>query len=299
MVRSTADAPDLQEAFAHCAALARGHYENFTVASWLLPKRLRPSMYAVYAFCRHTDDLGDEAEGDRVAPLDRWEGDLRECFGGGAPQHPIMVALQATIEKHHMPQEPFLRLIEANRIDQRKNRYGTFAELLEYCIFSANPVGHMVLHVFGYQDVRRQSLSDSVCSGLQLANFWQDVGRDWDKGRIYLPLEDMQYFGYTEEMLAERKCNAAFQDLMAFEVTRTRMMFREGGSLVPLVDGRLRLDLRLFTAGGLAVLDAIKRNDYDVLSRRPVVTKPMKFRLMLKAFVGMGFPGRQGAGARG
>ena len=276
----------VEEAFAYCERLAKSHYENFTVGSWLLPKALRPSTYSVYAFCRHTDDLGDEAEGDRLALLDRWEEELRRCYDG-TPEHPVMTALQQTIHKHQIPPEPFLELIEANRMDQREKRYPTYRDVLHYCEHSANPVGHMVLYVFGYSDPERQRLSDATCTALQLANFWQDVRRDYAMGRIYLPLEDMERFGYTEEELARGECNTPFRDLMAVEVDRARALFHEGVKLVDLVQGELRLDLKLFTMGGLAVLDAIQRQGYNVLSQRPVVSKSKKGRLALSALAGL------------
>lgn len=268
------------EAYAHCRQVALGHTENFNVVSWLLPRALRLHMYAVYAFCRGTDDLGDEAEGDRLALLDEWEADLRRCYDG-SPRDIRLVALQRTIRKFDIPPEPFLRLIEANRRDQSIVRYPTFDDLLDYCEHSANPVGRMVLYVFGYRDDERQRLSDATCTALQLANFWQDVSVDLDKGRIYIPQEDMERFGCAEAELRARRPSEAFRRLMAFEVARAREYFREGLALIPAVSGRLRLDLRLFSLGGLAVLDEIERANYDVLSRRPSLSKAR--RLMIAA----------------
>ena len=278
--------PSREEAFAHCKRLAKGHYENFTVVSWFFPKALRPSMYAIYGFCRTTDDLGDEAEGDRLALLDEWERDLRRCYDG-SPGQLVMVALQATIRRHDMPIEPFLKLIEANRMDQRVKRHPTYQDVLHYCEHSANPVGHMVLSVFGYRDAERCCLSDATCTALQLANFWQDVRRDYALGRVYIPLEDMARFGYGEADLARGQYNAHFRDLMAFEVQRARDLFHEGERLVPLVSGELRLDLKLFTMGGLSVLDAIQRQDYNVLTHRPQVSKGKKARLALAGLAGL------------
>lgn len=268
------------EAYAYCRKVALGHNENFSVVSWLLPRALRRHVYAVYAFCRATDDLGDEAEGDRLALLEAWEADLRRCYDG-TPQDIRLVALQRTIRKFDIPREPFLRLIEANRRDQIVSRYQTFDDLLEYCRHSANTVGHMVLYVFGYRDEERQRLSDATCTALQLANFWQDVSRDLEQGRVYIPLEDLDRFGYSEADLLARKATPQFRRLMAFEVDRAREYFRQGLALIPKVSGRLRVDLRLFSLGGLAVLDEIERANYDVLRARPTIPKTR--RLLLAA----------------
>lgn len=275
-----------RDPFEYCEGLAKSHYENFTVVSWFLPKPLRPSMYAVYAFCRHTDDLGDEAAGDRLALLNEWEQDLHRCIAG-EPQHPILKALQPTLRRHGMPLEPFLRLIEANRMDQRIRSYATYEELVCYCEHSATPVGRMVLHVFGYGDAERQRLSDATCIALQLANFWQDVARDYTMGRTYIPLEDLGRFGYTEADLQQRVVNDRLRQLMQFEVERARGLFEAGAKLVPLVNRELRLDLQLFTAGGLAILEAIKRQGYDTLSIRPQVSKGKKLRLVLRGLLGL------------
>ena len=260
------------EAFAFCRRLALSHYENFTVASWLLPRAARPHVYNVYAYCRHTDDLGDEAPGDRLALLEEWEADLRRCYDS-TPHHPILVALQQTVRRFAIPPEPFLKLIEANRMDQRVSRYATFADLLHYCHHSANPVGHLFLYLFGYSDARRQRLADATCTALQLTNFWQDIAVDLRKGRVYLPQEDMERFHYSEEELRQGTINDAFCALMAFEVERTRGLFAEGLKLLDMVDGRLRLNLKLFSLGGLAVLEALERNGYDVFHQRPRLSR--------------------------
>lgn len=274
----------LAEAFAYCQRLTASHYENFTVVSWLLPRDLRAHMYAVYAYCRGVDDLGDEAEGNRLALLDDWERELRRCYDG-SPRHPAFVALRETVRRFDIPQEPFLRLIEANRMDQRVNRYRTYGELLHYCENSANPVGHLVLYLFGYRDEERQRLSDATCTALQLTNFWQDVRRDLDKGRIYIPLEEMERFGYGEEDLLGGRFDERFRDLMAFQVERTRELFREGLRLIAAVRGRLRLDLRLFSLGGLAVLNAIEGIGYDVLYQRPKLSRTRKAWLAVRGLL--------------
>lgn len=284
LVDSQARSYTVEEAFAYCRRMAHGHYENFTVASWLLPQAMRRHLYSIYAYCRGVDDLGDEAEGDRLALLEQWEAELRLCYGG-SPRQPVFVALQETIARFEIPVEPFLRLIQANRLDQRFNAYDTYADLLSYCEHSANPVGRLVLYLFGYSDPERQALSDCTCTALQLANFWQDVSRDLDKGRCYIPLEDMGAFGYPMEDLKSRVYNQAFRRLMAFEVQRARSLFAEGLGLVERVDGRFRVDLKLFSLGGLAVLDGIERVGYDVLHRRPALSRLDKARLAVRALL--------------
>ena len=260
------------EAYAGCARLAQSHYENFTVASWLLPRNKRPHFYAVYAFCRTTDDLGDEAPGNRLHLLDKWETDLRRCYES-RPIHPTLVALQQTIQPFDIPPDPFLKLIQANRMDQSTKQHPTYQDLLYYCEHSANPVGHMVLYVCGYRDAERQRLSDATCTALQLTNFWQDVRRDYDMGRIYIPLEDMKQSGYTEAMLARGEVNDALRTLMHLEIDRTQHLFWEGLKLVKTLKGRLKLDVALFSKGGMSVLEAIRRQDYDVLYKRPTLSK--------------------------
>ena len=279
------------EAYERCERLARTHYENFTVGSWLLPGGKRSHFYAIYAFCRFVDDLGDEFEGDRLRALDYWEEELEACFSG-TPTHPYMVAVQDTIRSFDIPREPFLRLIEANKMDQTTKRYATYADLEHYCRHSANPVGHLVLYVCGYRDEERQRLSDFTCTALQLANFWQDVARDYAMGRIYIPREDMERFGYTEEQLAQGVVTDGFRRLIAFEVGRARELFHRGLPLVDRVAGALKLDIALFSKGGLSVLDSIERQDCDVLSRRPVVGRATKLRLLISTLLKLKLLGR-------
>ena len=270
----------VEGAYALCERLAKTHYENFTVGSWFLPRESRKHLYAVYAFCRFVDDLGDEFEGDRLEALDFWEEEVQSCYGG-TPKHPYTVALQQTISAFDIPKEPFLRLVQANRMDQTTSRYATYQDLEHYCQHSANPVGRLVLYVCGYRDQERQELSDYTCTALQLANFWQDVSRDYAMGRIYIPMEDLARFGCSEEQLARGVSTDAFRELMRFEVDRARELFRRGLGLVDTLDGRLKLDVALFSLGGLKVLAAIERQHYDVLRRRPKVSKAVKIRLML------------------
>jgi squalene synthase HpnC len=272
----------MAEAFDACEQLARSHYENFSVGTRLLPKTARRHLYAVYAFCRGVDDLGDEATGDRLALLDDWEEQLRLCYQG-TPTHPYFTALHATIREFGIPQELFRKLVEANRRDQRILHHPNFEELLDYCDHSANPVGRIVLHVLGHTDPKMHQLSDHTCTALQLANFWQDVRRDREKGRIYLPADDMRRFGVTEGDIASGHATPAFRSLMKFQVERARDLFMKGYPLADMVRGRFRIDLALFTAGGLSVLQAIERLDYDVLALRPEVGGRRKARLIASA----------------
>ncbi len=275
-----------EEAFEYCRRLTKTHYENFTVGSLLLPRAKRQHVSNLYAYARTVDDLGDEAKGDRRAILKEWQEDLGRCYEG-TPKHPVMVALQDTIRRFDIPVEPFLKLIKANEMDQEIKRYRTFEELLYYCDHSANPCGRLFLYIFNYRDQERHRLADYTCTALQLTNFWQDVTRDWEMRRVYLPMEDMESFSYTEEQLAKSVFNDDFRSLMAFEVDRTRRMFRQGAELVNRVKGASKLDIALFSRGGLAVLDAIEKLDYNVLKRRPHLSRFKKGRLLFLTWVDM------------
>jgi squalene synthase HpnC len=275
----------LGDAYAVCRRIALGHYENFPVVSWLLPRDLRPHIFALYAYCRGVDDLGDESEGDRLALLDSWERELDGAATGHPPDDARFIALADTIARFQLPREPFDRLIEANRRDQRITRYQTFDELLDYCSYSANPVGRLVLRIFGYDDPELDALSDATCTALQLANMWQDVARDFAADRVYIPIEDMERFGVSESDLERSVATREVRRLIRFEVRRTREYFASGLPLIDRVDGRFRLDLRLFTLGGLAVLDAIKQQRYDVLAGRPRVSNATKAWLAVRGLV--------------
>src|ERR1700719_1126927 len=239
-----ARAPSRSEAYAYCERLARSHYENFSVATWFLPKRLRQHFYNVYAYCRISDDLGDET-GNRDASLqllDEWETELNACYEGH-PRHPVFVALAETVREFDIPTQTFADLLTAFRQDQTVTRYETFADLLGYCRYSANPVGHLVLYLCGYRDSERQQLSDYTCTALQLANFWQDVSTDFEKGRIYLPLEDMRRFGVSEEMIRDGDNSSAVREMIKFEVERAREWFTRGMPLIGRVDRTLATDI--------------------------------------------------------
>jgi squalene synthase HpnC len=269
----------------YCKRLARQHYENFTVASWLLPWRLRQHFYNVYSYCRWADDLADEIGDPRrsAALLDWWEQELRDCYGGTA-RHPVFVALADTIQKFDIPQDAFVDLLVAFRQDQRVRRYEDFGHLLAYCRYSANPVGRLVLYLGRCHTPERAQLADSVCTGLQLANFWQDVANDWDRGRVYLPQADCRRFGYNETMFARRECNEQFRRLLAAEVDQAAGFLRRGLPLVRIMPPELQLDVALFIRGGLAILDSIRRQSFDVWSSRPRISKKEKLQLLLSCW---------------
>jgi len=280
-------APSLEEAREYCRRLARTHYENFSVATWFLPKRLRQDFLNVYAYCRISDDLGDEV-GDptlSLALLDEWQTELDACYAGN-PRHPVLVALAETVRKFKIPKHEFANLLIAFRQDQTVTRFETFDDVLAYCRYSANPVGHLVLYLCGYDDTERQQLSDYTCTGLQLANFWQDVTIDYAKDRIYLPLEDLRRYSVTERDLAQNRNTPAFCEMMKFEVERARQWFDRGLPLVGKVDKELAVDIELFTRGGQEILNAIERQNYAVLGRRPVISKPRKLALVARAALG-------------
>ncbi|SRR5581483_2764292 len=280
-------APPLAEAREYCRRLAVRHYENFSVATWFLPRRLRQHFYNVYSYCRISDDLGDEV-GDANASLrllDQWERELDACYAG-SPRHPVFVALAETVQLFEIPKHEFSDLLVAFRQDQTVTRYKTFGDLLGYCKNSANPVGHLVLYLCGYKDAERQLFSDFTCTALQLANFWQDVSLDYAKGRIYLPLEDLHRFAVSEDDIARQRNTEAFVEMMKFEVERAREWFRQGFPLVRKVRRELAIDIELFTRGGLETLNAIEAQGFAVLGRRPVISKSRKLALVARAALG-------------
>ena len=279
-----ASAPSLQDAQSYCERLARSHYENFSVATWFLPKRLRQHFFNVYAYCRISDDLGDET-GNPAASLrllDEWEMELNACYEG-SPRHPVFVALAGTVREFDIPRQTFADLLTAFRQDQTITRFDIFEDLLGYCHFSANPVGDLVLYLCGYRDPERQQLSDFTCTALQLANFWQDVSADYEKGRIYLPLEDLRMHGVTEDDIANKRNTPQFRELMRFEVLRAREWFDHGLPLVNKVRRDLAVDIELFSRGGQEILRAIERQNYAVLGNRPAISKSRKLALVARA----------------
>ncbi|HEY3741980.1 MAG TPA: squalene synthase HpnC [Bryobacteraceae bacterium] len=273
----------LDESLAYTRALATSHYENFHVVSFLLPKDLHQDFYNVYSFCRWADDLGDELDDkqESLRLLSWWRHELERMYSGSAT-HPVFVALKGTADRRKLPIEPFDDLIKAFEQDQRITRYRTYEDLFQYCRWSANPVGRLVLYLCGYSDERRQSLSDATCTGLQLANFWQDVTVDWDKDRVYLP-------GANDEDIAARRFTPEFRAAMFEGVRIARNLFEKGLALPSMVNRRLAVDLELFSQGGLRILDKIESQNYDVLKQRPRVGKAERVGILLRAVLRRGF----------
>jgi squalene synthase HpnC/squalene synthase HpnD len=274
------------EAQAYTRWLATHHYENFAVVSWLLPKALHQHFYNLYAYCRWADDLGDEiCNPDRALELlNWWESELHYCYDG-RPSHPVFVALRETVVAKNIPEQPFADLLKAFRQDQVVKRYHSWQSMIDYCTNSANPVGRLVLYLCGYRDEHRQRLSDATCTALQLANFWQDVSRDLEKGRIYIPLDVAALHGVSESDILMRRFNDGYVHLMRDLICRSRELFVVGAELPKLVDGRLSVDLDMFGRGGRAILDAIEAMGYDTLHVRPVVTKGKQVQLLARALL--------------
>jgi len=262
------------EAYAACARVARGHYENFPVASLLLPPPMRPHVAAIYAFARAADDFADEGDRpavERLRLLDDWHARLTACVDGRPGDDPVFVALCETIRTCSLPVELFEDLLSAFRQDVTTTRYATWAELLDYCHRSANPVGRLVLRVAGYADDRLDAASDAVCTALQLTNFWQDVERDWRKGRIYVPREALDRAHAPERDLAARAMTPAWREVLADAADRTRALFDAGRPVCDGVSGRLRYELRFTWLGGRRILDRLEQAGFDVFAARPTL----------------------------
>jgi squalene synthase HpnC len=274
----------VREAEHYTRWLATHHYENFVVASVFLPRHLRQHFYNVYAYCRWSDDLADEIPdtNEALELLNWWGDELNKCYIGSTT-HPVFIALKGTIEKFNIPIDPFSDLLSAFRQDQTVHRYATWNDVLGYCRYSANPVGRLVLYLCGYSDADRQALSDYTCTALQLVNFWQDVSRDLDKDRIYIPLDLMAEHGIGDAELFKRRFDSRYANLMRALVQRTRDLFERGLPLAAKVASNIRIDIELFSRGGLAVLDAIESIGYNTLERRPSLTGAAKLKLIGRA----------------
>ncbi|MBA3974170.1 MAG: squalene synthase HpnC [Candidatus Solibacter sp.] len=281
----------VDESLEYTRWLATHHYENFHVVSLFLPKRLHQDFFNVYSYCRWSDDLGDETGSTEksLKLLDWWRGLLRAMYAGHAPSHPVFVALARTVEKHRIPIDPFDNLLDAFIQDQTQTRYQDWDDVLAYCVNSANPVGRLVLMLCGYRDEERFRLSDATCTALQLANFWQDVPVDLLKDRVYLPLDLFGKHGYTVPQLYRREYTPEFAALMKEAADYAQGLFETGLPLVKMLDKRLALDIDLFSRGGMRVLDKIRRQRYDVLSRRPSISKTERAVLLVRSLARIAF----------
>ncbi len=284
---TTGLSPELAGAYAFCETLARTHYENFPVASLFLPRARRPFLWSIYAFARNADDMADEGSldpGERLRRLDDWQQRLDRCVAG-RPEGPVFVALADTLSRTGAPPALLSDLLTAFRMDVTVHRYERFDDLLNYCRYSANPVGRLVLHVFGNATHRTSTLSDALCTALQLTNFWQDVRVDWQKGRVYLPLEDCVRFGYNASQIGRGRADDAFRLVLQHQVDRTRALFTAGRPLLEETVPSLRLELALTWHGGMRILEKIAARDYDVLTRRPSLGTADKIAIVLRALL--------------
>lgn len=282
----------LEDAFAHCRHLTEAHYENFPVGSVLIPSHLRKHVYSIYAFARTADDFADEgyetsglSEAQRLAALNDWRQKLERCYAGEA-DHPIFIALAATVRELNLPQKLFTDLLSAFKQDVTKRRYADFDEVSDYCTRSANPVGRLILLLFGYRDENLHQLSDRICTALQLANFWQDVAVDIQKDRVYLPLDELARFGVGVDELRENRFSERYAALLKFQVDRTWELFHSGRPLPEAVSGRLKYELRLTWFGGTRILQKIEELGYDTLNQRPVISAFDKLRLLVRTLMG-------------
>ena len=276
-----------EDGFRYCEAIARSHYENFPIASRFVPKEIRKYVWTIYAFARIADDYADEPGftlAERMDNLNQWEQYLDECYTGN-PTHRVFAALAETVDRFQIPFELFQNLLSAFRADVTVKRYESFEDLLAYCRNSANPIGRMVLLLLNYRSEAMMRLSDSICTALQLTNFWQDVSVDLQKDRIYLPLEDLEEFDYSEQDLLNRKVNDHFYSLMAFQVRRTAELFVEGKPLLSMVGKDLSRELKFTWSGGTRILQKIHDQNYDVLTKRPTLTRLEKLELLFHSFL--------------
>lgn len=282
------ETPSLAVARRYCRRLAQRHYENFWVLSSLVPREWRQPLADVYAYCRWADDLADEVGPPRKALqlLEWWQAQLESCFAGRPVVHPVFVALGETIRAYAVPYEPLADLLIAFRQDQAVARYATVAELERYCSFSANPVGRLVLHVTGEYSEQRGAWSDQICTGLQWANFCQDVAGDWARGRVYLPREVWERHGILEQDLSTGSPTEAVRHWLRGEVDRAAGYLGAGWPLVDDLPPKVRSIVRLFAEGGMAILEAIRARHYDVWTARPRVGRGTQLRLLVRAWLG-------------
>lgn len=277
--------PSTSDAYAYCQDLTASSYENFSVISWFLPTELHPHFAAIYSYCRWADDLADEAANDAegLKLLAWWEEQLESCYQQEA-HHPVFVALKRTIHEFRIPITPLRNLLIAFRQDQTKKRYATYRELLAYCRNSADPVGRLVMYLGRCYSPEAVVYSDRVCTGLQLANFWQDVRRDFEIGRIYIPAEDFQQFGLSIDDMPRCAEENAFKELIEYEVRRAGQLLEAGEPIVDFFPSNLKVDIALFVRGGQTILNQIRNQNYDTWSQRPTVSKGKKLKLLLQAW---------------
>jgi squalene synthase HpnC len=271
------------EAFAYCASITEAHYENFPVASFFLPEEKRPYIQALYAFSRVADDFADELHrpaDERMEELNAWEEHLRRCYEGEA-EHPVFIALRETVKRYDIPIDPLRDLLTAFKRDVTQSRYETFEDLLSYCRCSANPVGRLVLMIFNYREEFLFEYSDSICTALQLTNFWQDINIDREKDRLYIPLEDFERYKYSVEEWQDKKVTDGFLDLMRFEVQRTKDLFYRGAQLPSVVAKDLQLELKLIWFGGMEILRMIEKYHYNTIDNRPKLGLMSKVKILL------------------
>lgn len=277
----------VDEAFGYCADITNAHYENFPVASLFLPREKRPYIQAIYAFSRIADDFADEltrSPEERLHALNDWQEQLHQCYQGNAA-HPVFIALRETVQNLNIPIDLLNDLLSAFKRDVTQNRYETFDDLLSYCRCSANPVGRLVLMIFGYRDEQLFQLSDDICTALQLTNFWQDVSVDQKKDRLYIPLEDIRQYGYSVDGWSNGVMDNNFLRLMKFQVERTREMFHSGAKLPSLVERDLQLELKLVWLGGMSILKKLEKAKYDVVHHRPELSTLNKGMILFRGLV--------------
>ncbi|HEX7454763.1 MAG TPA: squalene synthase HpnC [Gallionella sp.] len=263
--------------------MAVDHYENFPVASVLMPKRLRKPVAAIYHFARAADDIADEGElsdNERLQQLAAFRDELDRISRNETPLTPLFQNLASTIKQHDLPLPPHYDLLDAFSQDVIKKRYDNYTELLDYCRRSANPVGNLLLHLYGEATSVNLAYSDAICTSLQLINFWQDVEKDYAIARIYLPLDEMAQFNVTEAQIAQQICDTNWRKLMKFQVDRTRALMLQGAPLGSVLTGRIGLEMRMIIAGGLRILDKLEAADYDMFRHRPVL-RPLDWVIML------------------
>ncbi len=285
--------PSIEESYSYCEQMAKSHYENFPVGSFLIPKEKRRHIWAVYAFARTADDFADEGRSafetpadlqKRLAALDDWEYKLLQATKGQT-EHPIFIAVAQTLKDAQIPVQLLKDLITAYRMDVQRKRHKSFEDLLFYCKHSANPVGRLVLHIMGYKDEAIHLLSDNICTALQLANFWQDVAVDLEKDRIYLPEDEMKRFRVTEGDLHAKICNRAFQTLMQYCSDKTKSLFNQGLPLTQKVGKDLKWEMKLTWLGGTTILKKLSQNHYDIYRNRPVIGMMDKITLLTRSLM--------------